>query len=103
MLFSIDGPVTSRSRAFLVEPRLEFFPEALVRPGLDVLGETALEVVAAARRRAHRAEREAERMPDVDQLVGNRRRVGQNAEPAERIDALVRVTALGGRLLRLTP
>ena len=58
------------------EPGLKFFPEALVRPGIGVFGVTALEIVAAARRRARRAEREAERVPDVDQLLRDRRRIG---------------------------
>src|ERR1700722_15471362 len=74
----------------LIQPRLQFLPEALIRPGFDILREAALDVIAAARRRAHRAERKAKRMTNIDQLVGNRRRVRQDAEPAERIDPLMR-------------
>src|SRR5208282_4795077 len=60
-----------------IEPGLKLFPEALVRPGVGVLGETALQIVAAARRRAHRAERETARVANIDQLLRDRRRVGE--------------------------
>jgi hypothetical protein len=62
---------------------------SLVRPGIDILGEAALDVVAAARRRAHRAERKALRVTHIDELLRDRRRVAQEPEPAERIDPLV--------------
>ena len=90
MLFSIDGPVTRFATARGVEAALELGPEALVRPVLDAFGERALQVVAAARVAAHAAQREAALVRDVDELVRHRRRVGQQAEPAERIYALVR-------------
>src|SRR6476661_9199448 len=42
----------------------------------------------AALHRAHGAERKAAGMVGIDQLVADRRRLGQNTEPAERIDPL---------------
>src|SRR5262249_24527574 len=72
----------------LVEACLQRFPEALVRPSLDLLGEASWKVIAAARRRANGAEREAKVMAHIDQLLRHRRRVGEEAEPAERIDPL---------------
>src|SRR5947207_15022931 len=90
MLFSIEGPVTRLSRASSSSLGLSLFPETLVRPGIDVLGKAALQVVAAERRGAHRAEREAQRVPHIDQLLRHRRRLGEDAEPAERVDALMR-------------
>src|SRR6516225_11557761 len=74
----------------LVQPRLQFVPKAFIRPGFDIFRETALDVIAAARRRAHRAQRKAERVANIDQLVGNRRRIRQDAEPPERIDSFMR-------------
>src|SRR5579883_3557324 len=59
----------------LVEAGPDFIPEALVWPGIDVIVKAALDVVAAARMRAHRAQRKAARMPHIDQLFGNGRRV----------------------------
>src|SRR5688572_17187902 len=48
----------------------------------------ALDVVAAARRRAHGAQREAAGVVGIDELVRQRRHVGQHAEPAEGVDPL---------------
>src|SRR5690606_14145429 len=55
----------------------------------DLVGQRNLQVVATTRAAAHRAEREAARAVDVDQLVVDRRRVGKQSEPAERIHLLV--------------
>src|ERR1700734_1629076 len=74
---------------FGIEPVLELLPEAIIRPSLDIVGKIALEIVAAAPRRAHRAEREARGVAHINQLIGNRRRIGKNTEPAERIDTFV--------------
>jgi hypothetical protein len=84
MLFSIDGPVTSSSTAFW--SNLQLVPEPLVRPLVDVLVEWTLHIIAAPVRRAHGAERESARMVVVGQFVRDRRRLRQDAEPAERID-----------------
>src|SRR5271165_4573645 len=67
-----------------VEAQPELVPETLVRPCIDILGEAALEVIAAARRRAHRAERKAELVTHVDQFLRDRRRVGKKPKPTER-------------------
>ncbi|MPN29304.1 hypothetical protein SDC9_176756 [bioreactor metagenome] len=67
----------------------DFVPEALVRPVLDLLVQANLDVVAAAGVRTHRAQRKAALVVGVDQFFVHRRRVGQEAQPAEGIDALV--------------
>src|SRR6185437_13111179 len=72
----------------LVQPELQFIPEAVVRPLVDMIVERTLHVVAAAARRAHGAERKTARMVGIDQLMADRRRLRQDAEPAERIDPL---------------
>ena len=72
----------------LVEPALQFVPEPFVRPLVDMIVERALHVIAAAVRRAHGAERKSPRVVGVDQFVADRRRLRQDAEPAERIDPL---------------
>src|SRR6185312_1624777 len=55
---------------------------------VDMIVERTLHVVAAAARRAHGAERKTPRMVGIDQLMADRRRLRQDAEPAERIDPL---------------
>ncbi len=75
----------------LIEPPLQFVPEPLVRPLVDMVVERALQVVAAAVGRTHGAKREAARMVDIDQFIGDRRRLRQNPEPAEWIDPLKRL------------
>jgi hypothetical protein len=62
---------------------------------LDVLGEAALDVVAAAAARAHRAQGETTRVTHIDEFLRHRRRVGQQAEPAERVDPLEGLDDLG--------
>ena len=88
MLFSIEGPVTRSSAALLVQPSLQLVPEPLVRPLVDVILERTLQVIAAAVHRAHGAERKASLVVGVNQFVVDRRRLRQDAEPAERIDPL---------------
>src|SRR5690606_28473284 len=67
----------------------QLVPEAAVAPVLHFLGQRHLQVVAAAAAAAHAAQREAARMPRVDQLVVDGRGVGQQPQPAEGIHALV--------------
>jgi hypothetical protein len=64
----------------------QFVPDAFVAPVLDLLGQRHVHVIAAARVAAHRGEREAAFVVGVDQFVVARRHVGQDAQPAERID-----------------
>src|SRR6185436_12405035 len=54
----------------------------------------SLHVVATARATAHAAQREAAFVVEVDQLVRHRRHVGQQPEPAERINLLVQPEAI---------
>ena len=70
------------------EPRVQLVPDARVRPVLDVLVVVALQIEPRQRRRAHGVERKAAVGVGIDQLVIGRRRLRQNAEPAERIVAL---------------
>src|ERR1700688_3954111 len=72
----------------LVQPPLQFVPELLVRPLVDMIVERTLHVVAAAVHRAHRAKRKSPRVVRVDQFVADWRRLRQDPEPAERIDPL---------------
>src|SRR6185295_6785695 len=74
---------------------LQLRPEALVGPFVDLLRKRALQVVAAARAAALAAEREAALVRDVDQLLRHRRRVGEHAQPAERIVFLGDAQLLG--------
>ena len=85
--FSKDGPVVTRLGRLRRQAAAQLVPEALVGPVLDPVVERALHVVAAAVRRAHRAERKAASMIGIDQLAVGRRHLGQHAQPAERIAA----------------
>src|SRR6202012_6154511 len=79
----------------LVEPALQFIPEAFVGPLLDLVVERALQIIAAAAGRAHGAEREAARVVGIDQLMRDRRRLGEDAEPAEWIDPFIGLNRVG--------
>ena len=68
--------------------RLEFLPETLVRPVVELGVEIALDVVAAQHRVAHRGQREAAAVVAIAD-VRVRRRLRHDAEPAERIALLV--------------
>src|SRR5690606_22614101 len=67
----------------------DFVPEAVVRPVLNLFVWRHLDIVAAARGRAHGAKRKAARMIGVDELVTDGRNVRDDAEPGEGIDFLV--------------
>src|SRR6266404_7234920 len=60
---------------FRVESSLQLVPESFIRPLIDVLVERALQVVAAAVQRTHRAQCEAAFMVGVDQLRRDWRRL----------------------------
>ena len=72
----------------------EFVPDPLVRPVFDFLIQRNLNVIPAARHRAHRSKGEAARMVRIDEFMIARRHIGENAEPAERIDALIFAASL---------
>src|SRR5690606_49043 len=76
-------------RHVLRQPQAQLFPKPLVGPRLDLLVRAALQVIPAARPRAHAAERESALMLDVHDLARRRLRIDQQAEPAERIGLLV--------------
>src|SRR5438128_1570465 len=76
-------------RGFGIETTTQFIPECLVAPLLGLVIQWALNVVAAARGRTHRAQREATLVVRVNQFVRYWRRVGENAEPPERVDLFI--------------
>src|ERR1700678_1281133 len=88
---------TSRTRAVAsaatsATARLRPFPPGggTVGPAVDVLVGGPLQVEAADLRRAHAVQREAVLVAAVDDLVGRRRRLGEDAEPAVGVRALGR-------------
>ncbi len=76
-------------RPHAAEPRFELVPDALVGPSVNVLLRRALHIEPRHARPAHGEQRKAALVEAVDQLFVRRRRFTQDAEPAERIDAVV--------------
>ena len=74
----------------VAEPRGEPVPDPVVGPVVERRVVRHLEVEPRHRRRPHRVQREAVRVPGVDQLVGRRRDVGEDAEPGVRVGPLPR-------------
>jgi len=72
-----------------IKARFQFIPEACVGPLLDRIGKGTLDVTTAARGRAHAAKGESAFVIDVDEFFRHRRRVGQQSDPAERIDPFI--------------
>src|SRR5208283_3750543 len=86
------------------QPAPKLIPEARIRPFAYFLLEPALQVIAAARQRAHAAEREAACVIRIHELVRRGRHVGENSEPSERIGAFeglkgIRWNALAGNAM----
>src|SRR5580658_1262569 len=79
-----------------LEPPLQLFPDAAVRPCGQVFVGPALQVNAAELRRAHAQQGEASFVVRIDQLPGCRRRSGENAQPAKSVDLLVTTERRGG-------
>jgi hypothetical protein len=69
-------------------PRAKFFPDPGIRPLGDVFIRRALQIEPGDLGRAHAEKREAPFVIRVDQFIGRRRRLCQDAEPCERIRAL---------------
>ena len=67
----------------------KFVPEGVVRPVLDLVVDIALDVIARAGHRAHRAQGKAARRVRIDNLMRHRPRVGKQAQPAKGIDFLI--------------
>jgi hypothetical protein len=83
------GTVLQRCNRRRVQSPAEFFIESRVRPIFDMIVQATLQVEAAAGGRAHRAQREAALVIGIDQFIGDRRLVDQDAQPAKRVDAFV--------------
>jgi len=75
-------PGHQRRGRLRIEPAAQLVPEFSIGPLLDLVAQRALQVVAAARMRAHAAQGETALVLDVDQLVRDRRRVREQAQPA---------------------
>ncbi len=88
MLFSSTGPSAS-VQPVRAEPDAQLLPHPLVGPARHVLVRIDLDVEPADLRRAQAVQREAALVPRVDELVGRRRHLGQDAQPREREVALV--------------
>jgi hypothetical protein len=84
-----DALVEDRALVDLADADAQLVPDALVGPLLQALVLWDLEVEPADRGRAHRVQREAALVPGVDELIGARRRLGEDPQPAEGIDELV--------------
>src|SRR5258706_3282610 len=75
--------------AFGTQPRLEFLPDTLIAPGIDVFVRIALQIEATDLRRPHAVQGESAIMVCVDQFLRRWRRIGEDAEPSEGILSLV--------------
>jgi len=82
-----------------IEPVTQLVPEPRIGPGFDPLAGWHLDIIAAANRRALRAQSETPLVMGIDQLVGHRFAVDQHAEPAKGIDALEGFERLLGHAL----
>jgi hypothetical protein len=96
MLFSIDGPVVSRAATSPGRCAASASQKRSSDQFFDLLVERALDVVAAAGQRAHRAQGKALFMPGIDEFVMHRRDIRQDAQPAEGIDQLIGLKDVGG-------
>lgn len=81
-LFLIDPPLLQPPAVAAFGAGMEFGPDALVGPVVDVVGRVALEVHALHGRGARADQHEAAVALCVDQLVAGGRRFAQDAEPA---------------------
>ena len=68
---------------------MQLLPDARIGPVGDVVVGAALEIQPAEHRRAHGEQREAALMMHIDQLVRHRRRLREDADPGERVFAVV--------------
>jgi len=71
------------------EALLQFVPDAVVGPEREIFVRRALQIEAADFRRTHGEKSEAAVVVCVDEFVGGRRSLGEDAKPAERIVAFV--------------
>src|SRR4051794_37877103 len=71
------------------DPRVQLPPDALVRPGFNLIVGRALQIEAREHQGAHGVERKAALVIGIDQLFGGGGRLGENADPPERIFAIV--------------
>src|SRR5215472_3971203 len=69
------------------EARVQFVPDAVVRPFVDIFIGLALNVEPADLRRTHAEQSKTALVIGVDQLLRRRWRLRENAQPAKRVDA----------------
>src|SRR5215210_5308554 len=87
--FLEDWSLGERPAFVCGEPRVQLFPNAFVRPVLDVVIGVALDVEAGKLGRAHAVQGEAALVVRVDQLLRRGRCLGEDPEPGERVLPLV--------------
>ena len=71
-----------------LEPGVKFLPDSLVRPVVEVFFRLALKIKTRNRWRTHAEQRKTTRVVGVDEFFRRGRRLSQNAEPGERVNAL---------------
>jgi hypothetical protein len=69
-------------------PRAKFFPDPRIRPLTDILIGRALQIETGDLGRSHAEQREAAFVIRVNRFLRSRRRLRQDAEPRERVNAL---------------
>src|SRR5690242_5477124 len=77
----------------------QLVPEARIRPLLELLIQSALDVVPTARVGAHTAEREAALMVGIQQFARCGRHVGEYSQPSEGVHSLIMFHGCGGYAL----
>jgi hypothetical protein len=87
--FLDDGTFGEFPAVMRGEALVEFAPDAMIGPERKVFIGRALEIEAADFGRAHGKQRKATMVMDVNEFLGCRRRLREDAEPAEGIVAFV--------------
>ena len=86
----LEDPALCQLPAIIgVEARVQFVPDAPVRPCRDIVGWIALDIHALHVRRPCAEQGEAFSLVGVNEFVPRQRRFGQDAEPAEWVDLLI--------------
>ena len=81
---------------FRVQSIAQFIPEGFVRPLIEMVGQRHLQVVAATRATALRAQRKSSRTIHINEFLMDRRGVGQYTQPAKGVDLLKLLNRLAG-------
>jgi len=87
--FLDDGTFGELPAVVSSETLLQLVPDAVVGPEREIFIRRALQIEAADFRRTHGEKSEATVVVCVDEFAGRRRRLGEDAEPAEGVVAFV--------------